>query len=166
MLLGNAPTLRSRQGKQKCRYYERQRHTDRNVYATGLFCGWRGIWNFCGLPSNYLPLSVAAKEGAGVAIVCDSRRLAGAVLFVGDEAEGDDGEIGIFVDGDVLGGIFCGGFEARAASAARGNAAHDFRFGGDGSGGVGVDDVICEEAIEAGDVVARGILQKLSEHVG
>ena len=123
-----------------------------------------GVWNSCGLPGDYLPSVVASEECAGVTVVGDGGRRAVAVHFVGNQAEGHDGDVGIFVDGDVFGGIFCGG--VRAGRARTADALHDFGFVGDGAGGMGVDDVIGEETIEAGSVFRVRDLQELVEHAG
>jgi len=126
----------------------------------------RGVGNFCGLPGDYLPLAVAAEECSGVAIVGDGGRRAGAVLFVGDQAEGNDSRVRILVDGDVLGGKFGLPVGTRRARGASGDAFDDVGFIADVTGGVGVDDVVGEEAIEAGNVVDCSVLQKLIEHGG
>ena len=88
------------------------------------------------------------------------------MLFVGDQAKSYDGGVWIFVDGDVFGRIFCLAVGARRASGTGGDTFYNVGFISDGAGGVSVDDVVGEEAIEAGDVVGGGVLQKLVEHGG
>jgi hypothetical protein len=118
----------------------------------------RRVRDFCGLPGDDLPFSVAAQECAGVAIIGDGGWGAGAVLFVRDQAESYDGGVWIFVDGDVFGRIFCLAIGARRTSGAGRNTFDDVGFIGDGAGGVSVDDVVGEEAVEAGDVIGGGVL--------